>query len=115
MTKLPKALKIIKKSRISKENQTEFIQELIILRDLDHPNIVKLFEIYEDTKNYYIITEFCEGGELFSWIKANKFISEEKIKILFRQIVSAINYCHSHNVVHRDIKPENIMFVKQGS
>lgn len=83
--------------------------ELTILKQLDHPNIVKVFEFYEDDDNIYIIEELCKGGELFDYIIQNKKISEKLAAKIFQQILYAVNYCHKNNIVHRDVKPENIL------
>jgi calcium-dependent protein kinase len=84
-----------------------------ILKEIDHPNIVKLYELYQDDNNYYLITEFLEGGELFDRIQQFKTFNEATAGKLMRQVMSAIAYCHSRNIVHRDLKPENIIFIAQ--
>ena len=79
---------------------------------LDHPNIVRLFEVY-DQKNYYVmVMELCEGGELFHRI-VNYKIAEEEAVSYAKQILSAIFYMHSKRIVHRDIKPENLLIEKK--
>ena len=87
------------------------MNEFEILKSLDHPNIVRLYEMYLDDKNFYVISEYCEGGELFNRIKKSKFLSEKIVAKIMFQILSAVIYCHSRNIVHRDLKPENILFV----
>jgi calcium-dependent protein kinase len=82
-----------------------------ILKNLDHPHIVKLYELYEDQKNYYLVTEYCTGGELFDRIKKLNYFTEKKAADTMKQILGAVVYCHIHNIVHRDLKPENILFV----
>jgi calcium-dependent protein kinase len=69
----------------------------------DHPNIIKIFEFYQDEGFFYIITELCTGGELFDKILEEKSFSEKKAAETFRQILSAVFYCHSHKIVHRFI------------
>jgi calcium-dependent protein kinase len=79
---------------------------------MDHPNIIKLFEIFEDKKYYYIITEFLTGGELFEKITDEEFYSdftEKDAANLMEQVFTGINYCHSKSIVHRDLKPENVL------
>jgi len=83
--------------------------EINILRSLDHPNIVKMYEFFEDDKRYYIVTEICKGGELFDEIINRGKFSERDAAILMKQLLMCVNYCHSNNVVHRDLKPENIL------
>jgi calcium-dependent protein kinase len=77
---------------------------------LDHPNILKLYEYFEDEKNFYIITEMCKGGELFDKIVEKEFFTEPEAAHLFKQILQGVNYCHSKNIVHRDLKPENFLY-----
>ena len=83
--------------------------EINILRSLDHPNIVKIFEYFEDEKRYYIVQEHIQGGELFDEIIAKGKFNEKDAAVLMKQLLSCISYCHSHNIVHRDLKPENVL------
>ena len=89
------------------------LDEFEILKTLDHPNIVRMFEMYLDDKNFYLISEYCQGGELFDRIKKAKCFSESMAAKIMYQILSAVVYCHSRNIVHRDLKPENILFVSK--
>lgn len=75
--------------------------EVEILKSLDHPNIVKLYELYQDSKNYYLITEFLEGGELFDKLQHQKNFSERLAAHYMKQILSAVSYCHQRDIVHR--------------
>jgi calcium-dependent protein kinase len=79
------------------------------LRELDHPNILKMYEFFEDDKRYYIVTDICKGGELFDEILARGKFSEKDAAMLMKQVLSCINYCHQNRIVHRDLKPENIL------
>ena len=83
--------------------------EIQVLKDLDHPNIVKMFEFLEDEKRIYIVTEICKGGELFDEILNRSKFDERDAAIVMKQLLSSINYCHLKNIVHRDLKPENIL------
>ena len=78
---------------------------------LNHPNILRVYELYEDMDNYYIITELCSGGELFDKIIEKECFDEREVANHMSQLFSAMNHCHSHNIVHRDLKPENILYV----
>ena len=76
---------------------------------LDHPNLVKLFEVFEYRGQYVLILELCEGGDLFNYIKQNRFFDEKRAAQIIREILSAVNYMHKQGVMHRDLKPENIL------
>mmetsp|Transcript_24774 Transcript_24774/g.21999 ORF Transcript_24774/g.21999 Transcript_24774/m.21999 type:complete len:169 (+) Transcript_24774:252-758(+) len=91
------------------EEKKMLFNEINILRELDHPNIVKMYEYFEDEKRYYIITEICKGGELFDEIIARGKFTEKDAAVLVKQILSCINYCHKNKIVHRDLKPENVL------
>ena len=84
--------------------------EISILQQLDHPNVLKLYEYFEDDKYVYLVTELCKGGELFDRITEEEFFPEEKAARVFLQILKPINYCHQNGIAHRDIKPENFIF-----
>ena len=100
------AMKIINKSD-NDMDEKEILNEIDILKKLSHPNIVKIFEFYITKAHYYIVTEYCKDGELFSYIK-NKY-SERQLAVLFYQIFSGLWYLHDNKILHRDIKLENIM------
>lgn len=73
--------------------------------------MIKLYEYFEDEQNVYLVTEVCNGGELFDRIIAQEYFSEKQAALIFKQILMALNYCHGMNIVHRDLKPENFLFV----
>ena len=85
--------------------------EIEILRQISHPNIINIFEIFSDNKKYYIMSEFCEGGELLDMIAKKSSFNEFDAARIIRQILQAVNYLHQNNFVHRDLKPENIMLM----
>ncbi|EGR29125.1 hypothetical protein IMG5_162280 [Ichthyophthirius multifiliis] len=109
-TGMVRAMKTLKKSSVIKEEEERLFSEMNILKNLDHPNILKLIELFQDSKNYYLITEYCSGGELFDKIKSMKNFTEKMAADYFKQILSAVVYCHENQIVHRDIKPENLLF-----
>lgn len=80
------------------------------MRNLSHPNILQLHEIYETDSSYYVILELLKGGNLNDFIKENTRLKSTEIIIIIKSILSALKYCHSLNIMHRDIKPENILF-----
>ena len=91
--------------------------EINILSKVDHPNIIRLYEIFEDERYISLIMEYCQGGELFTKIndlaeKDQSFSEKEAVKI-FKQLMSAVSYCHSQGICHRDLKPENILFLNK--
>ncbi len=107
-----RAMKIINKSAsCSAEDDKEIFNEINILRTLDHPNILKIFEFYSNKESYSIVTELCSGGELFQEIVDKGPFNENYSAYVMFQILSAINYCHNMKIVHRDLKPENILIV----
>ena len=87
--------------------ESEIINEIEILKKLNHPDIVKILEFYKTDTAYYIINEYCSGGELF--FKAEKQLSETQVSVIFKQILSGLAYLHSKNITHRDLKLENIL------
>jgi calcium-dependent protein kinase len=104
-----RALKVIKKSTTSKADEEKMLKEIDILKMLDHPNIVKIFEFYNTKSRYYIITELLSGGELFNKISNKKNLEEPVALHVMKQILCAVNYCHGKKVIHGDLKPENIL------
>lgn len=106
-----RAMKII--SKLDKNNKVKkkasYINEIEILKNIDHPNIIKIFEYFETDKKLYIICEYCKGGQLFDSLMQANFLTESKIRYVMRQILSAVRFCHSRGIVHRDLKPENIL------
>jgi len=111
--KLSKTLRCVKK--LSKKDLTEdekmkLVEEVSILKTLDHPNILKVLEFYQNDKYFFIVTEFLEGGELFDRIMECQSFSEEASTLVMEQIISAVLYLHKHGFIHRDLKPENIIF-----
>jgi calcium-dependent protein kinase len=107
LTKSTRAIKVIKK--MGEDKETEIINEINMLTMMDHPNIVKIFEFYVTKTEYFIVTEFCQGGELFDKIIEAAPLEEELAAHIMYQILSAVHYCHKMGIIHRDLKPENIL------
>eukprot|EP00511_Aplanochytrium_stocchinoi_P007376 CAMPEP_0204831178 /NCGR_PEP_ID=MMETSP1346-20131115/10058_1 /ASSEMBLY_ACC=CAM_ASM_000771 /TAXON_ID=215587 /ORGANISM="Aplanochytrium stocchinoi, Strain GSBS06" /LENGTH=411 /DNA_ID=CAMNT_0051961999 /DNA_START=576 /DNA_END=1811 /DNA_ORIENTATION=+ len=89
-----------------------FLNETEILKNLDHPNIIRIYEYFENAGNFYVIMDLCNGGELFYEIATRQEFTERDASLLIRQLLSCVSYCHNQNLVHRDLKPENIMLEK---
>ena len=102
-------MKIIKFKSSSEGIISTISKEINILKSLDHPNIIKVYEFYKTEKYIYIINELCTGGELFDKIVEVKYFSEDVARNIMRQLFSAVEYCHEKGVIHRDLKPENIL------
>ena len=113
LTNQPVAVKIIQKSSISDQMPLEHILKVNeILKMLDHPGIAKFIDFLQDDTAYYIITEYCDGGELFDFIISRNRVEEPLAKRLFKQIVLTVAYMHQQGVIHRDLKPENILLTQ---
>ena len=106
-----RAIKIISKNMI--KLLPKFRQEIAIMKSLEHPNIVRLYETYEDVAFIYLVMELCEGGELFDQIIAQGFFTERAAAVAVKQMLSAILYLHNHGVCHRDLKPENFLLASR--
>ena len=102
-------MKILRKTSMNEFEKEMLRGEIINLKKLDHPNILKMYESYECEKRYYIVTDICGGGELFEEITSRKSFSENDAAILMKALLQCIHYCHSNKVMHRDLKPENIL------
>jgi calcium-dependent protein kinase len=115
-TQEKRAVKFIHKAGLYLDQMDSDFQlkEISIITSLDHPNILRCFEIYEDDLKFYVVTEYCEGGELFEKIIKWKRFTEEQASLIFYQLMSAVAYCHEKNVIHRDLKPENILLEEKG-
>lgn len=111
LTGQERAIKTVKKYKISENSKDniQFLAEIDILRQIDHPNILKIFEFYEDAKSYHLVTEIVKGGELFEFIVSTGNMSEAIAAHFMKQIFCAVNYCHKIGIAHRDLKPENLL------
>jgi calcium-dependent protein kinase len=104
-----RAMKRIPKAENQDMDFNQISKEINILKALDHPNIIKIYEFYQDNEYYYIITEFCEYGDLSNIIEKENALHESTVKIIMRQILSSVAYLHGKNVIHGDLKLENIL------
>ena len=105
-----RAIKILLKKKLNKpEHMKDILNEVSILRGLDHPNILKVYECYQDKFSYCIVTEMCTGGELFERVNRNQCLPEPIAADYITQILSCLVYINEKHIVHRDLKPENFL------
>ncbi|OMJ74352.1 hypothetical protein SteCoe_26741 [Stentor coeruleus] len=106
-----RALKIVSKSKLTSQHFFSWgtVREPYILQEINYPGVIKFYECFDDLLNFYIVTEYCEGGSLFKKIKNSGRLSEENNVLIMYQLLKTVEYIHSHNIVHRDIKLENVL------
>jgi calcium-dependent protein kinase len=105
------AIKVMNKRDMTEEDLEGLRREVQIMQQVDHPNIVKYYETYDDKKYIYLCMELCTGGDLFKKITdSGRPMSEKEVSFLLEKLLKALQHCHSQSIIHRDIKPENIMY-----
>jgi len=109
LTGVEVAIKIIDKTRIDEKKLGKLYREVKIMKFLNHPNIVKLFEVIETKNTLFLVMEYSSGGELYDYLVVHGRMKEKEARVKFRQILSAVNYCHNKRVIHRDLKAENLL------
>ncbi|KAF2885659.1 hypothetical protein ILUMI_20510 [Ignelater luminosus] len=110
------AIKTIKKSKIETEADLVRIRrEIQIMSSVQHPNIIHIYEVFENREKMVLVMEYAAGGELYDYLSERKVLSEEEARRIFRQIATACYYCHKHKICHRDLKLENILLDEQGN
>ncbi|XP_068618224.1 SNF-related serine/threonine-protein kinase [Battus philenor] len=108
------AVKVIDKSKLDEVSKSHLFQEVRCMKLVQHPNVVRLYEVIDTQTKLYLILELGDGGDLYDYImKHDSGLSESLARDYFRQIVRAISYCHRLHVVHRDLKPENVVFFEK--
>ncbi|XP_027334243.1 CBL-interacting serine/threonine-protein kinase 10 isoform X2 [Abrus precatorius] len=109
------AIKVIDKDKIMRTGQAaQIMREISVMRVARHPNIIQLFEVMANKKKIYFVMEYAKGGELFNKVAKGK-LKEEVAHKYFKQLINAVDFCHSRGVYHRDIKPENILLDDNGN
>ncbi|KAM6956075.1 serine/threonine-protein kinase SIK1 isoform 2-T2 [Lycodopsis pacificus] len=109
VTKTQVAIKIIDKTRLNPSNLEKIYREVQIMKLLNHPHIIKLYQVMETKDMLYIVTEYAQNGEMFDHLTSNGRMSEDEARKKFWQILTAVDYCHRHHIVHRDLKTENLL------
>lgn len=105
------AVKIVSKQKATKDVLNKFLpREIELVRNLKHVNLIRFHECIETTLRFYIVMQYAENGSLLQLIRKEKYLPEERAKLFFSQLISAVEYIHGMGVVHRDIKCENIVF-----
>jgi len=103
------AVKIVDKSKIQQSVLLKVEREITIMKLIEHPNVLQLYDVYESKKNLFLVLEYVGGGELFDYLVQRQRLNVNEACKLFRQIISAIAYCHEYSICHRDLKPENLL------
>jgi len=109
LTGVEVAIKIIDKTRIDEKKLGKLYREVKIMKLLNHPYIVKLFEVIETKNTLFLVMEYSSGGELYDYLVVHGRMKEKEARVKFRQILAAVNYCHNKRVIHRDLKAENLL------
>lgn len=103
------AIKIVTKSKLSKEDEIALKDEIQVLEELKHKHIIRLYDVFEENQFYYLVTEKMLGGELFDRIVQKSYYNEKEARDVCLILFDAMKYCHDHKVAHRDLKPENLL------
>ena len=105
-------MKSMKKATMTEKDTEQMRNEIETLKMCQHPNIIKLLDVFENTDHVYIVMELLDGGDLFSYLEKRKFkIPEARARKIIHYLAGALFYLHSYGIIHRDIKPENILMV----
>lgn len=110
VSSMERCIKVTHKKNLENTSNGTIFEEIKILSEIDHPNIMRVFEYYQDQNYIYTVAEYLTGGELFDWIQHYKRFDEVSAAHFMKQILSAVSYLHKHKIIHRDLKPENIVF-----
>mmetsp|Transcript_13915 Transcript_13915/g.15701 ORF Transcript_13915/g.15701 Transcript_13915/m.15701 type:complete len:334 (+) Transcript_13915:68-1069(+) len=107
------AVKIVTKAKLTREDDLALKDEIGILKQLDHPNIINLYDVFDESEHYYLVTEIMRGGELFDRIVTKTFYNEKEARDVCKILFEALNFCHERDVAHRDLKPENLLLMSR--
>lgn len=109
------AIKIINRSKLADSVLQKVEREIAIMKLIEHPHVLGLYDVYENKKFLYLILEHVSGGELFDYLVSKGRLSIKEARKFFRQIISALDFCHCHSICHRDLKPENLLLDDRGN
>uniref|UniRef100_A0A915EEP6 non-specific serine/threonine protein kinase n=1 Tax=Ditylenchus dipsaci TaxID=166011 RepID=A0A915EEP6_9BILA len=103
------AVKIVNKEKLNESVLQKVEREIAIMKLIEHPHVLHLYDVYENKKYLYLLLEHVSGGELFDYLVRKGRLMAKEARKFFRQIISALDFCHAHNICHRDLKPENLL------
>ncbi|XP_018026338.1 serine/threonine-protein kinase BRSK2 [Hyalella azteca] len=109
------AIKIINREKLSESVLQKVEREIAIMKLIEHPHVLGLYDVYENKKYLYLVLEHVSGGELFDYLVKKGRLTPKEARRFFRQIISALDFCHSHSICHRDLKPENLLLDEKNS
>lgn len=107
------AIKIVTKAKLGEEDAAALKEEIAILQELRHTNIIRLYEVFDEPKFHYLVMEVVRGGELFDRVVAKSYYNEKEARDVCKILLGALEYCHDQKVAHRDLKPENLLLVSK--
>lgn len=107
------AVKTIKKRHGSTAHAEQLVREIVIMKKVSHPHVVKLFEVYETPQRFALVMEYCPNGDLINKIRGVGSVTHEQVHTIMTRLLSAVSYLHEFGIVHRDIKPENILLAHE--
>lgn len=107
------AIKIVTKSKLTQEDEVALKDEIDVLQELNHVHIIRLYDVFEESQYYYLVTEKMSGGELFDRIVQKSYYNEKEARDVCKILFEALQYCHAKRIAHRDLKPENLLLMSQ--
>lgn len=107
------AIKIVTKAKLTQEDEEALKDEISVLNELKHQHIIRLYDVFDESQYYYLVTEKMSGGELFDRIVQKSYYNEKEARDTCRILFEALRYCHAHKVAHRDLKPENLLLFSE--